>query len=102
MELKEMIKIMQHYADGGRIEFKPRNTIGWRFVVYPVWNWELFDYRIAEQKQKVTIEKWLIKDKDSGEHFIMESSDIDLTLQDYPKWIKLKLLESYEIELKGE
>ena len=68
MELKEMIKVMQHFENGGEVEFsndefksvlgeankENDNGLGW--------NWEDFNYRIKEQEQKVTIEKWLLKD----------------------------------------
>ena len=57
MELKEMIKVMQHYADGGEVEVYKNDR--WTIGVNPIWDWDTFDYRIKEQKQKVTIEKWL-------------------------------------------
>lgn len=96
MELKEMIKVMQHYADGGEVEVYKNDR--WTIGVNPIWDWDIFEYRIKEQKQKVTIEKWLIKNVDSGEHFIMESSDVDLALKALDG-CKVKLIESYEVEL---
>lgn len=104
MELSEMIKIMQHYEDGGNVEFSNDN---FETVILEsnkeddgrlCWNWSEFNYRIKEQKQKVTIEKWLLKDVNSSEHFIMELSDIDLTLKTLDV-CKVKLIESYEVEL---
>ena len=100
MKLKEMIKVMQHFDNGGVVEATTRGELFWGKVTSPCWDWVEFDYRIKEQKQKVTIEKWLIKDVDSGEHFIMESSNVDLilkTIQD--ECNKVKLIESYEVEL---
>ena len=100
-----MIKVMQHYDNGGEVE---QSEDGFETVLYTAdkerdgvlsWNWDDFDYRIKEQKQKVTIEKWLIKDVDSGEHFIMESSNVDLILKTLPDGCKVKLIESYEVEL---
>ena len=100
MELKEMIKVMQYYEDGGEVEYKRKHTDNPSWVLAcPVWDWINFDYRIKKQKQKVTIGKWLLKDIDSGVYFIMESSDVNFTLKDFPKWRKLKLLETYEVEL---
>ena len=105
MELKEMIKVMQHYDNGGEVEF---SDDGFKTVLCIAdkekdgglcWNWVEFNYRIKEPKQKVTIEKWLIKDVDSGEHFIMESSNVDLILETLPDGCKVKLIESYEVEL---
>ena len=100
MDLCEMIKVMQHYDNGGEVEATSRGELFWDKVTSPGWNWVEFEYRIKEQKQKVTIEKWLIKDVDSGEHFIIESSDVDLTLKAFPDGCnKVKLIESYEVEL---
>ena len=101
MELKEMIKVMQHYENGGEVEYIVKEDVypSWIKCVNPLWDWFEYDYRIKEQKQKVTIEKWLIKDVDSGEHFIMESSDVNLNLKVFPGWRKVKLTKSYEVEL---
>lgn len=101
MELSEMIKIMQHYENGGEVEF---SEDGFKTVLSTVnkerdgdlsWNWSDYTYRIKEQKQKVTIEKWLIKDVNSSEHRIIESSNVD----EYKRYEKIKLIESYEVEL---
>lgn len=104
MELKEMIEVMQHYEDGGEIEYthnKFNNVFGDAIKKHDgnlAWDWDTYTYRIIQPKQKVTIEKWLIKDVGSGEHFIMESSDVDLALKALDG-CKVKLLESYEVEL---
>ena len=97
MELKEMIKVMQHYENGGEIEIrlKNNNRDNWRPTNNPSWNWNTSDYRIKEPKQKVTIEKWLIKDVNSSEYFIVESSAIEK----YKHYEEVKLIESYEVEL---
>ena len=99
MELKEMIKVMQHYEDGGDVEYSEdcfktikgesnnKNRVGL------FWDWDTFKYRIKEQKQKVTIEKWLIKDVNSGEYFIKEGEPKHLLYAN-----KVKLIESYEVE----
>ena len=91
MELKEMIKVMQHFENGGEVEGRVPNYETWKKCGYPLWNWGEYDYRIKEQKQKVTIEKWLCK---SGENsfYIHEGTDAD-GLE------KVKLLETYEVEL---
>ena len=100
MELKEMIKVMTHYLNGGEVEFSDDN---FEMVIGKAnkeddgklcWDWDKFDYRIKEPKQKVTIEKWLCEDK-QGEYLIRETSNIDgyLTIK------KIKLIESYEVEL---
>ena len=95
MELKEMIKVMEHYDNCGEVEVRLKNNNRdiWGPASNPSWNWKTYDYRI--KKPKVTIEKWLIKDVNSSEHFIMESSDVDK----HKHYEKVKLIESYEIEL---
>ena len=95
MELKEMMEIMEHFGNGGEVEYTETGFNKWRIANDPSWNWYDYNYRIKEQKQKVTIEKWLIKDVNSSEHFILESSSIDT----YKHYEKVKLIESYEIEL---
>ena len=101
MKLIEMIEVMLHYDKGGEIIYR-LNSDGcssWSNCPNPLWDWIKFEYKIKKEKQKVTIEKWLMKDVDSDKHFILEASDVDLTLKDFPKWKKVKLIESYEIEL---
>ena len=44
--LEEKIAVMQHYTNGGEVEF--RETGKWIQTPVPVWNWSLFDYRIKE------------------------------------------------------
>ncbi len=93
MELSEMIKVMQHYSDGGTVECVETGFDEWKIANDPSWNWHDYNYRI--KKQKVTIEKWLIKDVNSSEHLIIESSDADK----YKLYEKVKLIKSYEVEL---
>ena len=100
MELKEMIKVMQHYENGGEVECVEKGNDNWEIVTKPLWNWDDFEYRIKEQKEKVTIEKWLCeyvgceKLKGSKRFFIIEKV---VPFEVAGK--KLKLLESYEVEL---
>jgi hypothetical protein len=100
-DLKEQIEIMTYYLNGGEIEFKEQDTNNaeWVLISVPHWNWEMIDYRIKEQKQKVTIEKWLLKDSSNGEYFIYDSSRIDLYIKETINSEKVKLLKVYEIEL---
>ena len=98
MELKEMIKVMTHYLNGGEVEFKRtiEDDIKWeKLLPVPVWNWERFDYRIKEENQKVTIEKWLCRNSKQEEFVIYETSNVDKNRQ----LEKIKFIESYEVEL---
>ena len=96
MELKKMIEIMQHFENGGEVEISPKNCNCWTKITSPSWDWVYHEYRIKPEKQKVTIEKWLIKDVNNGEYFIMESSEIETYYKHYKQ---IKLIESYEVEL---
>ena len=90
MKVKEMIKVMEHFENGGEIEIY--KTGRWTIVVNPIWDWKNFDYRI--KKPKVTIEKWLFRDK-QGDFLVIEISNAD----NYKQYEKVKLIKSYEVEL---
>ena len=92
-DLKEQIEIMTHYLNGGEVECVEKGNDNWEIVTNPLWNWGDFEYRIKEPKQKVTIEKWLVKDTD-GVYRIIETS-----MADKLYFKKIKLLDTYEVEL---
>ena len=101
MELKEMIKVMQHFEDGGDVEFSEdcfKTILGEANNEDDgglCWDWDTYDYRIKEQKEKVTIEKWLCSDNQGG-LVVIETTNIE----EYTYITKkLKLIESYEVEL---
>ena len=99
-DLKEQIEIMTHYLNGGEVEYSGDNfeTIFGKSSKKNAgdlcWDWGWFDFRIKEQKQKVTIEKWLCRDKHE-DLIIIETSNID----NYTLYEKVKLIEIYEVEL---
>ena len=97
MTTAEMIVIMQHFADGGEVECVETGYDDWEIANKPCWNWYDYNYRIKEQKPKVTIEKWLVEE--NGIKFVVESSDIDSWLKPFATSKKLKLIESYEVEI---
>ena len=98
-DLKEQIEIMTHYLNGGEVECVEKGNDNWEIVTKPLWNFDDFEYRIKEQKQKVTIEKWLLKDARNDEYFIYDSSMVHLYLKETTSIEKVKLLETYEVEL---
>ena len=94
-DLKEQIEIMTHYLNGGEIECSIKRQHNWKTFSSYYWNWQKMDYRIKKQKQKVTIEKWLCSDKQGG-LVVIETTNIE----EYTYITKkLKLIESYEVEL---
>ena len=94
--IKEMIEVMEHYENYGEVEFKQKreDDTKWRLAC-PNWNWDSFGYQI--KKPRVMIEKWLIEENDIK--FVVEASDIDSWLKSFPTAQKLKLIESYEVEI---
>ena len=92
-DLKEQIEIMTHYLNGGEVECVEKVNDNWEIATKPLWNFDDFEYRIKEPKQKVTIEKWLCRDY-HGNFIVIETTGID---EYYYK--KVKLIKSYEVEL---
>ena len=92
MELKEMMEIMEHFGNGGEVEYTETGFNKWRIANDPSWNWYDYNYRI--KKQKVTIEKWLCQDNE-GDFAVFDISHIDK----FEQYEKVKLIESYEVEL---
>ena len=95
--IKEMIEVMEWFERGGSVEHTYKGCDEWERTSHPTWNWYDFDYRIKKPKQKVTIEKWLIEENDIK--FVVETSDINSWLESFPTAQKLKLIESYEVEI---
>ena len=93
--IKEMIEVMEWFDKGGDVEYVEKVYDDGEIANTPRWNWDSFDYRI--KKQKVTIEKWLIEERDIK--FVVETSDIDSWLNSFATSKKLKLIESYEVEI---
>ena len=50
MDLKDKIKVMQHFAEGGKVECYSDGA--WRKTDAPIWNWKAYNYRIAQPKTK--------------------------------------------------
>ena len=97
MELcDEMIKVMQHFRDGGEVEFNPKDSDStlWIRTSYPNWNWADCNFRIKEPDEKVTIEKWLMQSTIDKEYRIFETSLVNTVVN----FKKIKIIESYEIK----
>ena len=94
-DLKEQIEIMTHYLNGGEVECVEKGNDNWEIATKPLWNFDDFEYRIKQQKQKVTIEKWLMQNTTDKEYRIIETSLVNTIIH----FNKIKLIESYEVEL---
>lgn len=45
MTPKEMIEVLQHFVDGGEVEYRDDDGI-WKHNIMPVWNFGTYEYRI--------------------------------------------------------
>lgn len=97
--IQEQIEVMQHFVNGGKIETKAFHNSDWIGVDFPKWDWSIQDYRIKEQKKNITIEKWLLKTYSESRYDIAETSNITDYVMGCIGWEKVKLLETYEVEL---
>ena len=101
-DLKEQIEIMTHYLNGGEVECLAldKSLKGWYEEQDPSFSWGFFDYRIKEQKNTITIEKWLCEYihskhlEGSNRFFILEKA---VPFEVHGE--KIKLIEKYEVEL---
>ena len=51
-DLKDKIKVMQHFRDGGEVEARHISGMMWGICRDPDWNFALFEYRIKPEKKK--------------------------------------------------
>ena len=55
MTIQDKIKVMQHFADGGKIEFRRLNSPEWGLwglTEDPMWDWSNYNYRIKQEQPK--------------------------------------------------
>jgi hypothetical protein len=95
--IKEMIEVMEWFDKGGGVEYRDIDYPFWNSVTHPSWDWSRYEYRVKEIKQKVTIEKWLVEVENIK--VVIEASDINSWLKPFPTAQKIKLIESYEVEI---
>lgn len=93
--LQEQIEMMQHFANGGEVEYFDKKWKEWTIASTPNFNWAKIDYRIKEQKKTITIEKWLITTS-LNQHLIAEAEKQFFVTAPHKQ---IKLLETYEVEL---
>ena len=100
MTLREKIEVMQAFERGEEIEVSYRGYDIWSSMSTPSWNFEDRNYRIKpKQKQVIVIEKWLFEDK-FGIKFVQEiEKDCVLCYCNEFNTQKIKLLDTYEVEL---
>ena len=101
MTLREKIEVLQAFGQGKEIEYRPMSCMAWRDVLKnseeSEFNFIDNDYRIKPKpKQTVTIEKWLVLGT-YGEYMVFEIDNIKVMERN--GWAKVKLLDTYEVEV---
>ena len=92
---------MEAFERGECVEVRTDKTVAgqWRVTIDPLWDWNNNDYRIEPKpKQTVTIEKWLMKSDLSSYTKVVEASSLFIKSY-YEEEDKVKLLDTYEVEL---
>jgi hypothetical protein len=105
MTTEEMIKVMQHYVDGGEVVFTHRGELG-TWEVFPkqyiYWNWDEYNYRIKPEPEKTkTMWFWIVKTK-SGVFFTNQMYTEEKIRKLWPKALEFKrvdMLGSEEVEV---
>lgn len=52
-----MIKVMEHFENGGEVESLPLLADVWKDDKSPSWNWSMVDYRIKEVPKEYEVTK---------------------------------------------
>ena len=104
MTLREKIEVMEAFERGEVIEYIPEYTNEWIETQTPEFDWRKCTYRIKPKpKQTVVIEKWLLEGKvlTQKEKYlhIVETSNINRYIKTWADYKKVKLLDTYEVEL---
>ena len=96
MTLREKIQCMEAFERGEEIEVAYRGYDIWSSMSTPSWNFEDRNYRIKPKpKQVVVIEKWLCEY--CGGYVVVAGNDLNFMRNEMFK--KVKLLDTYEVEL---
>ena len=96
MTLREKIQCMEAFERGEEIEVAYRGYDIWSSMSTPSWNFEDRNYRIKPKpKQVVVIEKWLCEY--CGGYVVVDGNDLNFMRNEMFK--KVKLLDTYEVEL---
>ena len=89
---------MEAFERGECVEVRTDKTVDgqWCVTINPLWDWNNNDYRIEPKpKQTVTIEKWLCEY--CGGYVVVAGNDLNFMRNEM--FTKVKLLDTYEVEL---
>ena len=97
--LKEMIKVMEHFDNGGEVEEMKRSMskYGWMKATKPGWDWGYNDYRIKEEPKPDWLKTGWVKDKDGGKYIIIgyKKDSKEPYLLNYNRYSEEEMKESY-------
>jgi hypothetical protein len=101
MNIQEQIRVMQHFADGGKIESRcnlNKNNEAWVLCAHPVWNWNTFSYRI--KKEPVVFYRNQFKDGSWGAVWLTKEQALEQTTPDgyFRKGVKFVEVEEDDEE----
>ena len=81
-DTENMIKVMQAFADGKRIESASRGCNDWCPVSRPIWDWDSYDYRI---KPASTYRPWNYYEIPMGHKLIAKNGKHEFVIVD--RWL---------------
>ena len=92
-ETLEAIKIMQHYADGGEVEYYNSYFNSWKHDKNPYWDFQNYNYRIKKTvTKKIKLEAWM-ENADGNLVWQYENSEVQPYLSRVPsedKWVEVE------------
>ena len=93
MTIDEQIEVMQHFRDGGEVEWRRLGIGKWRIEPIPKWNFDLYEYRKKPKPKTrlMTAEelkgKWIKRGKHSQMVIAIVFDEIE-TVTEGPKTVK--------------
>jgi len=108
MDLKDKIKVMQHFAEGGKVECYSDGK--WRKTDGPSWNWKAYDYRIAQPKTKQLLTAadfppgTVVRRADTmmiGWFLVLYVGDLSISVQSRPTLLYTDLLAQWQYSTDG-
>ena len=54
-ELENQIEVMQHFLNGGEVEYATKGCNRWSLATSPVWDWTNYKYRIKQEDIKYPV-----------------------------------------------
>ena len=91
----EMIAVIQHHKNGGKIEVRYRGGRIWEADENPLWNFYCFDYRIKPEP----VEMWAVEWESGNITYYLSKKSAEEDFKEMSgtvRMFKLKEVESYD------